>query len=240
MRRCSAPDAAGALGARSRAPPDRPGAAALRRRLPGRCRGSAGRPAARAARRRAAAGCARRRFGDRARAPVSTARLRRAPGARACSADAVAAADRTRDADGELEADGFRFRLPDSRDLAALLGQRTRMSAAADLLERCCVERPDRRRAAVSPRSARRRRSRARGARPERRPRAGPRLRGLRARVDRALRRRGRRLGRARRPGPRAARRRCTRWRAPTAGASARSSRSASSGARPIWSMVTA
>jgi hypothetical protein len=44
---------------------------------------------------------------------------------------------------GELEADGFRLRLPTSRDLAALLAHEDVTSAAADLLERCCVARPD-------------------------------------------------------------------------------------------------
>jgi hypothetical protein len=44
---------------------------------------------------------------------------------------------------GELEADGFRFRLPTSRDLSALLGHADAESAAAHLLERCCVVRPD-------------------------------------------------------------------------------------------------
>src|SRR5262245_48514223 len=44
---------------------------------------------------------------------------------------------------GELEADGFRFRLPTSHDLAALLGHADADSAAAHLLERCCVARPN-------------------------------------------------------------------------------------------------
>jgi hypothetical protein len=44
---------------------------------------------------------------------------------------------------GELEADGFRFRLPTSRDLSALLGHADVNSAAARLLERCCIGRPD-------------------------------------------------------------------------------------------------
>jgi hypothetical protein len=44
-------------------------------------------------------------------------------------------------AGGELEADGFRFRLPTSRDLAALVGHADADSAAAHLLERC-VARP--------------------------------------------------------------------------------------------------
>jgi len=46
-------------------------------------------------------------------------------------------------AGGELETDGFRFRLPTSRDLSALLGHADEESAAAHLLERCCVARPD-------------------------------------------------------------------------------------------------
>jgi hypothetical protein len=45
-------------------------------------------------------------------------------------------------ADGELECDGFRFRVPTSRDLAALLGHTDVSSAAEDLLERCCIARP--------------------------------------------------------------------------------------------------
>ena len=44
-------------------------------------------------------------------------------------------------ADGQFEADGFRFRLPTSRDLAAMLGHADADSAAAHLLERCCVAR---------------------------------------------------------------------------------------------------
>jgi hypothetical protein len=45
-------------------------------------------------------------------------------------------------AGGELKADGFRFRLPTSRDLAALIGYGDADSAAAHLQERCCVARP--------------------------------------------------------------------------------------------------
>jgi hypothetical protein len=44
---------------------------------------------------------------------------------------------------GGLEIEGFRFRLPTSRDLSALLGHADPESAAAHLLERCCVARPD-------------------------------------------------------------------------------------------------
>jgi hypothetical protein len=44
---------------------------------------------------------------------------------------------------GELEADGFRFRLPTSRDLAALLDDTDAESATAHLLERCCLARPN-------------------------------------------------------------------------------------------------
>jgi len=47
------------------------------------------------------------------------------------------------DAGGEFETDGFRFRLPTSRDLSAVLGRADEESAAAHLLERCCVARPD-------------------------------------------------------------------------------------------------
>lgn len=43
----------------------------------------------------------------------------------------------------ELETDGFRFRLPTSRDLSALLDHADVNSAAARLLERCCIARPD-------------------------------------------------------------------------------------------------
>jgi hypothetical protein len=43
--------------------------------------------------------------------------------------------------DGEFEADGFGFRLPTSRDLAALLDHADVASAAEHLLERCCVAR---------------------------------------------------------------------------------------------------
>jgi hypothetical protein len=45
--------------------------------------------------------------------------------------------------DGELEIPGFRFRLPTSRDLSALLDHANVNSAAACLLEHCCVARPD-------------------------------------------------------------------------------------------------
>jgi hypothetical protein len=45
--------------------------------------------------------------------------------------------------DGQFEADGFRFRLPTSRDLAALLDHADAESAAAHLLERCCLARPN-------------------------------------------------------------------------------------------------
>jgi hypothetical protein len=44
---------------------------------------------------------------------------------------------------GELEYNGFRLRLPTSRDLCALLGHADVKPAAADLLERCCIARPD-------------------------------------------------------------------------------------------------
>jgi len=44
---------------------------------------------------------------------------------------------------GELDTDGFRFRLPTSRDLAALRHNANEESAALQLLERCCVARPD-------------------------------------------------------------------------------------------------
>jgi hypothetical protein len=47
------------------------------------------------------------------------------------------------DAGGELETDGFRFRLPTSRDLSSVLGHADEESAAVHLLERCCVARPD-------------------------------------------------------------------------------------------------
>ena len=46
-------------------------------------------------------------------------------------------------AGGELESDGYRFRLPTSRDLSALVGHADAGSAAAHLLERCCVGRPE-------------------------------------------------------------------------------------------------
>jgi hypothetical protein len=45
-------------------------------------------------------------------------------------------------AGGEFESDGFRFRVPTSRDLAALLPHDDVSSAAEDLLARCCVARP--------------------------------------------------------------------------------------------------
>jgi hypothetical protein len=44
---------------------------------------------------------------------------------------------------GEFETDGFRLRVPTSRDLAALLGHEDVTSAATDLLERCCIARPE-------------------------------------------------------------------------------------------------
>jgi hypothetical protein len=43
---------------------------------------------------------------------------------------------------GEVESDGFRFRLPDSRDLAAISVEQTVEAAADHLLERCCLARP--------------------------------------------------------------------------------------------------
>jgi hypothetical protein len=46
-------------------------------------------------------------------------------------------------AGGELETEGFRFRVPTSRDLSALLAHADAESAAVHLLERCCVGRPD-------------------------------------------------------------------------------------------------
>jgi hypothetical protein len=42
----------------------------------------------------------------------------------------------------ELETNGFRFRLPTTRDLATLLDHADVTSAAEHLLERCCVARP--------------------------------------------------------------------------------------------------
>ena len=42
----------------------------------------------------------------------------------------------------ELETDGFRLRLPTSRDLSSLVGHADEESAAAALFERCCVARP--------------------------------------------------------------------------------------------------
>lgn len=47
------------------------------------------------------------------------------------------------DGGGVFETDGFRFRRPTSRDLAAVLGHADKESAAAYLLERCCVARLD-------------------------------------------------------------------------------------------------
>src|SRR5262249_11770592 len=44
---------------------------------------------------------------------------------------------------GGIEAVGFRLRLPTSRDLAALLDGADAESAAAHLLERCCLARPN-------------------------------------------------------------------------------------------------
>jgi hypothetical protein len=44
--------------------------------------------------------------------------------------------------DGELQLAGYRFRLPCSRDLAAVAQERDAETAALDLIERCCVERP--------------------------------------------------------------------------------------------------
>jgi hypothetical protein len=46
-------------------------------------------------------------------------------------------------AGGEFETDGFRFRSPTSRDLSAVLGHANEESATAQLIERCCVVRPD-------------------------------------------------------------------------------------------------
>jgi hypothetical protein len=43
----------------------------------------------------------------------------------------------------EFSLRGFRFRMPASRDLAAIAGDRDPDAAALKLLERCCVERPE-------------------------------------------------------------------------------------------------
>jgi hypothetical protein len=47
------------------------------------------------------------------------------------------------ESDHEFETGGFRFRSPTSRDLVAILGHTDAESAAAHLLERCCLARPD-------------------------------------------------------------------------------------------------
>jgi hypothetical protein len=47
------------------------------------------------------------------------------------------------DASDEFEAAGFRFRRPTSRDLCAIVPRADEQSAAAQLLERCCVARPE-------------------------------------------------------------------------------------------------
>ncbi len=54
------------------------------------------------------------------------------------TADTDGAADRNT----EIEVEGFRFRLPASRDLAAVTDEPDIRSAARNLLERCCVARP--------------------------------------------------------------------------------------------------
>ena len=135
---------------------------------------------------------------------------------------------------GELEADGFRFRLPTSRDLAALLDHSEADAAATHLLERCCVVRPD-------------------GA-------AASSLHGLLEKIEAGLEALDPSadielsvvcgscehawsapfdiaacFGTRWRPAPARCLGQCTPWRAPMAGASATCSRSASSVARPIW-----
>jgi hypothetical protein len=47
------------------------------------------------------------------------------------------------ESDVEIEVDGFRFRLPASRDLAAIAYDLDTEAAALRLLDACCLERPD-------------------------------------------------------------------------------------------------
>lgn len=61
----------------------------------------------------------------------------------ALDADRLAAVADTPGGDREATVDGFRFRPPTVRDLAAVADRRDARAAALDLLERCCASRPD-------------------------------------------------------------------------------------------------
>lgn len=60
----------------------------------------------------------------------------------AVAADALADVAHATDACAEVTVEGFRFRAPTTRDLAAVAGERDADAAALRLLERCCVSRP--------------------------------------------------------------------------------------------------
>jgi hypothetical protein len=55
----------------------------------------------------------------------------------------LAQAPQVHDAPTPIDIRGYAFRLPDSRDLAAIALQQDADAAALELLERCCVGRPD-------------------------------------------------------------------------------------------------
>ena len=55
----------------------------------------------------------------------------------------LAQAPQVHDAQASIDIRGYAFRLPDSRDLAAVAPQQDADAAALELLERCCVGRPD-------------------------------------------------------------------------------------------------
>jgi hypothetical protein len=56
--------------------------------------------------------------------------------------DEVLATAHTSDSHAEVTLAGFRFRLPDSRDLASVANELDAETAALRLLENCCIERP--------------------------------------------------------------------------------------------------
>ena len=80
-------------------------------------------------------------FGSRIEARVDCERCGE-PLEIALDAGALAAAAPGAEPGGECEIQGFRFRAPSTRDLAAVAGERSQDDAALRLLDRCCVARP--------------------------------------------------------------------------------------------------
>jgi hypothetical protein len=80
-------------------------------------------------------------FGDRIEAYVDCERCRERLEL-TLEAGQLLASARAGDERDELDVGGYRFRVPSSRDLAAISGGRDPEAAARQLLDRCCVERP--------------------------------------------------------------------------------------------------